>query len=159
MLHRKQAAALPGSGIWTVRSLSNTNVLKRNVFPRSLHCSHSTMSQSWRLREKANLLEMPLSLFCFSFLHSVFIKLQFTYNIKFFSGVQYSVSIFLEIIIHVKNLPAMQELWEMGIQSLNWEDSLEEGMATHFSILAWRTPWTGEPGKLQSMRSQRVRHH
>ena len=55
----------------------------------------------------------------------------------------------------VKNLPAMQETW---VQSLGWEDPLEEGMATHSSILAWRVPWTEEPGRLQSMWSQRVRH-
>ena len=53
----------------------------------------------------------------------------------------------------VKNLPARQETW---IQSLGWEDSLEKGMATHFSTLAWRIPWTEEPGGLQSMGSHRV---
>ena len=46
----------------------------------------------------------------------------------------------------VKNLPAMPETW---IQSLGWEDPLEKGIATHSSILAWRIPWTEEPGKLQ----------
>ena len=51
----------------------------------------------------------------------------------------------------VKNSPAMQEAWA---QALGWEDSLEEGMATHSSILAWRIPWTEEPGGLQSMGSQ-----
>jgi len=55
----------------------------------------------------------------------------------------------------VKNLPAM---WETGVRSLGWEDPLEEGMATHSSILAWRIPWTEEPGGLQSMVSQRVEH-
>ena len=55
----------------------------------------------------------------------------------------------------VKNLPAM---WETWVQSLGCEDPLEEGMATHSSILAWRIPWTEEPGRLQSMGSQRVRH-
>ena len=45
----------------------------------------------------------------------------------------------------VKNLPAMQETW---VLSLGWEDPLEEGMATHSSILAWRIPWTEEPGGL-----------
>ena len=45
----------------------------------------------------------------------------------------------------VKNLPAVQETW---VQSLGWEDPLEEGMATHSSILAWRIPWTEEPGRL-----------
>ena len=58
----------------------------------------------------------------------------------------------------VKNLPAMQEMQEMQFRSLGWEDVLEEGMATHFSILAWRIPWTEEPGGLQSMGSQTVRH-
>ena len=53
----------------------------------------------------------------------------------------------------VKNLPAMQETW---VSSLGWEDPLEKGMATHSSILAWRIPWTGEPGELQSMGLQRV---
>ena len=56
----------------------------------------------------------------------------------------------------VKNLPAM---WETWVWSLVWEDALEEGMATHLSILAWRTPWIEEPGGLQSMWSHRVRHN
>ena len=53
----------------------------------------------------------------------------------------------------VKNLSATQETW---VQSLGQEDSLEKGMATHSSILAWRIPWAEEPGRLQSMGSQRV---
>ena len=57
-----------------------------------------------------------------------------------------------------KNPPAMQELQEMQVQSLGWEDLLEEGMATHSSILAWRIPWTEEPGRLQSTGLQRVGH-
>ena len=55
----------------------------------------------------------------------------------------------------VKHLPAM---WETQVQPLGWEDLLEKEMATHSSILAWKIPWTGEPGGLQSMGSQRVRH-
>ena len=51
----------------------------------------------------------------------------------------------------------MQKTQEMRVQSLGREDPLEEGMATHPSILAWRIPWTGEPGKLQSVELQRVR--
>ena len=47
---------------------------------------------------------------------------------------------------------------EKQVRSLGWEDLLEEDMATHSSILAWKTPWTEEPGELQSMRSQRIRH-
>ena len=56
----------------------------------------------------------------------------------------------------VKNLPAMQEMQETWVQSLGWKYPLKEGMATHFSILAWRIPWTEDPGGLQSMESQRV---
>ena len=51
----------------------------------------------------------------------------------------------------VKNPPAMQETW---VRFLGWEDSLEKRAATHSSILAWRIPWTEEPGRLQSMGSQ-----
>ena len=52
----------------------------------------------------------------------------------------------------VKTQPARQETW---VRSLGWEDPLEEGMATHYNILAWRIPWTEEPGGLQSIGSQR----
>ena len=55
----------------------------------------------------------------------------------------------------VKNLPAVKET---RVLSLGQEDPLEKGMAPHSSIFAWRIPWTEEPGGLQSMRSQTVRH-
>ena len=55
----------------------------------------------------------------------------------------------------VKNWPPM---YETGILSLGGEDPLEKGMATHSSTLAWRIPWTEEPGRLQSMGSPRVGH-
>ena len=55
----------------------------------------------------------------------------------------------------VKYLPAMRETW---IQSLGREDSLEKEMATHASTLAWKIPWMEEPGRLQSIGSQRVGH-
>ena len=55
----------------------------------------------------------------------------------------------------VKNLPAKQETW---IQSLNQEDPLEEKMASHSCIRAWRITWTEEPDGLESMGSQRIRH-
>ena len=58
----------------------------------------------------------------------------------------------------VKNPPAMQELKEMWVRSLGWEDPLEEDMAAHSSILAWRIPWTEEPDGLQSKGSQRIGH-
>ena len=50
----------------------------------------------------------------------------------------------------------MQEMQETQVQSLGWEDPLEEEMATHSIILAWEIPWTEEPGRLHSMGSQRV---
>ena len=53
----------------------------------------------------------------------------------------------------IKNPAATQETW---VQSLGWEDPLEEGMATHSSVLAGRIPWTEERGRLQAMRLQRV---
>ena len=55
----------------------------------------------------------------------------------------------------VKNPPAMQETW---VRSLDWEDPLEKEMATQASVLAWKIPWTEEPGRLQSSGSQRVGH-
>ena len=59
----------------------------------------------------------------------------------------------------VKNPPATLEPQETQVRSLGREDPLEEDMATHSSILAWRISWTEEPGGLQSMGSQRVRHN
>ena len=56
----------------------------------------------------------------------------------------------------VKNLPAMQVTW---VQSLGQDDPLEKVMSTHSNVLAWRIPWTDEPGGLQSLGSQRVRHN
>ena len=56
----------------------------------------------------------------------------------------------------VKNLPAM---WETQVWTLDWEDPLEKGMATHSSILAWRIPWIEEPGGLQSVGLQRVAYN
>ena len=56
----------------------------------------------------------------------------------------------------VENPPAMQET---RVQSLSWEDPLEEGMAAHSRTLAWRISWTEEPGGLQSMGSQRIGHN
>ena len=55
----------------------------------------------------------------------------------------------------VKHLPTM---WEIQVQFLGWEDSLEKEMATHSSTLAWKIPWTEEPGRLQSTGLQRIGH-
>ena len=56
----------------------------------------------------------------------------------------------------VKHLPVM---WETRVQSLGWEDTIKKEMATHSSVLAWKIPWTNEPGGLQSMGSQRVKYN
>ena len=63
----------------------------------------------------------------------------------------YSLLWISPVVKMVKNPPAMQETW---VGSLGWEDPLEEGMATHSSILAWRIPWTEEPGGPQSKELQ-----
>ena len=63
---------------------------------------------------------------------------------------------FMQFFLEVKNLPAMREIW---VRSLDWEDPLEESMATHSRILAWTILWTEEPGGLQSTGSQRVGHN
>ena len=55
----------------------------------------------------------------------------------------------------VKRLSTM---WETGVQSLGWEDPLEKEVAIHSSTIVWKIPWTEEPGRLQSMGLQRVRH-
>ena len=67
--------------------------------------------------------------------------------------ITYSKGIASLIAQSVKNLPAMQETL---VRFLGWEDPLEKEMATHSSILAWRSPWTEEPGRLQSMGSKRL---
>ena len=60
--------------------------------------------------------------------------------------------------LEVKNQPAMQETQETWVRILGQEDPLEEDMVTHSSILAWRTLWTEEPDRLQSIQSQRAGH-
>ena len=70
------------------------------------------------------------------------------------SSLQYSWAFLVAQL--VKHLPAM---WETWVWSLCWEDSLEKGKATHSNILAWRIPWTEEPGRLQSTGPQKVGHN
>ena len=73
------------------------------------------------------------------------------------SGHQENLSLVSSLVAQkVKNSPTVQET---RVRSMNWEDPVEKGMATHSSILAWRIPWTEEPGGLQSMGSQRVGHN
>ena len=74
----------------------------------------------------------------------------YLYNIYYI----YYINIYL-VAQMVKHLPAM---WETQVQFLGWEDPLEKEMAIHASSLAWKIPWTEEPGRLQSMGLQRVGH-
>ena len=63
------------------------------------------------------------------------------------------------LIIWASQVALVQETYEIQIRSLGLENPLEEGMATHSSVLAWRNPWTEEPGGLQPLGPQRVRHN
>ena len=76
------------------------------------------------------------------------------------SGVYIGESLMAQLVknIPAKNLHAMQETQETWFRSLGQEDPLEKEMATHSCILAWRIPWTEEPGGLESMGVQRIRH-
>ena len=68
-------------------------------------------------------------------------------------------TISFQVVLVVKNLPANAGDIRDTVRSLGWEEPLEEGMATHFSILVWRIPWTEEPGRLQPIGWQRVEHN
>ena len=69
----------------------------------------------------------------------------------------------VDIKVHVPSVAQMVKrlsmMWETRVRSLGWEDPLEKEMVTHPSTIAWKIPWTEEPGGLQSMGSQRVRHN
>ena len=97
-------------------------------------------------------------------------KIKATYNVNI---MVYTVLILLfvhiYVYLHIQGFPGgavgkrshlpVQETYETRVRSLCWEDPLEEGTAIHSSILAWRIPWTEEPGELQSMGLQRVGHN
>ena len=84
-----------------------------------------------------------------AYLHEMILGPRFRESVAVFNGASL-------IAQQVKNLPVIQEMW---IRSLGQEEPLETEMATHSSILAWKIPRTEEPGRLQSMGSQRVRHN
>ena len=62
----------------------------------------------------------------------------------------------LEASLVAQTIKPLSTMWETRVRSLGWEDPLEKEMATHSRTIAWRIPWTEEPGRLQSMRLQRV---
>ena len=88
--------------------------------------------------------------FCSSLTFSGTIKMFSTVTAAFYIPTSSGLPWWLKM---VKRLPAV---WESRVWSLGWEDTLEKEMATHSSTLAWKIPWTEEPGRLQSMGSQRV---
>ena len=69
-----------------------------------------------------------------------------------------SVSLLQGISLVAKMVKCLPAMWETWVRTLGWEDPLETEMATHSSTLAWKIPWTEDPGRIQSMRSQRVGH-
>ena len=82
-------------------------------------------------------------------------KLKTIFTVEFISLMETTEKYF--VWTNAFRLP-MQETQELWVWFLGWEDPLEEGVTTHCSVLAWRIPWTEEPGGLQFMGSQRVRH-
>ena len=91
-----------------------------------------------------------ISTLLYEYCHNVEGKKKVNNLLKFLLGLPWWLS---------NNLPAMQETQETWVQSLGREDPQEEGMATHSSMLAWKIPWTEEPGGLPSMGLQRVRYN
>ena len=79
-------------------------------------------------------------------------------NMNFFFLFLLFVSWFLQTPLMAQTVKHLPTIWETQVQSLGWEDLLEKEMATHSSIFAWKIPWMKEPGRLQSMGWQRVRH-
>ena len=69
-----------------------------------------------------------------------------------------SVSLLQGISLVAKMVKCLPAMWETWVSSLGWEDLLEKEMASHSSTLAWKIPWTEDPGRIQSMRSPRVGH-
>ena len=80
-------------------------------------------------------------------------ELDMTVQLHLLTYLVFSTSLVAHMVKHLTTM------WETQVRSLSWEDPLEKEMATHSSTLAWKIPWTEEPGKLQSMRSQRVGHN
>ena len=118
----------------------------------------------WASMSHSRAVTAYLNLFiCLSHSHSVTMNPGLPQCLQSFPGLSLShslsyfrASLVAQLVKKKKNPPAMQETL---VPFLGWEDPLEEGMATHSSILAWRISWTEKPGGLQSMGSQRVRHH
>ena len=139
-------------GVWQVRS--NMNV----CFPPMGHLIFFNGMKEWGREGWQGVWQVRSNMnVCCMFSEFQHFKHQSTVISVFCIMSQYSPTYLL--CIHMaqswKNLLAMQETW---VQSLGWEDPLEKGMATHSSILAWWIPQTEQPGGLQSMGSQRVRH-
>ena len=131
---------------------------------------HQFSGQHWGSKGYQKDIILPLS----KDLYWLFNSRAFSLQIKWLIVNRFTLEIFVEFIPHPQ-LPTTGESWylvegvigiaakagdiKMWVRSLGWEPSLEEGMIIHSSILAWRTPWTEEPGGLQSIGSQSVGHN
>ena len=115
--------------VWSLRIWSTKNGLFQAKNLRSFYSSREEITREWTSRNKTCIAESPFD------------------SVRVFQVIQWWTNHLL-----------MQEALEMPVQSLGWEDPLEEGMATHSSILAWRIPWTEEPGVLRPVGSQRIGH-
>ena len=146
---------------------------KTQVFPLLLFSSiikHSSLKKAFLsllaiVRNSVfNWIYLSLSPLLFTSLHSYAIHkassdnhFAFSLFLNLWNGFVYCLLYNItDLLQMVKNLPAMQETW---VECLGWEDPLGKGMTTHISILAWKIPWTEEPGGLQSMVLQRVGHN
>ena len=132
------------------KSVSFLTSRKFSVLTRQIWLLNNLSPYILKLRHMLDYLTLIFISLNYSFTCSISLALQaaFYYLLRFFFQ--------FTIVAHVvKNLPTVQET---GIQSLHQEEPLEKGMATRSSTLAWRIPWTEEPGRLQSMGSPRVGH-
>ena len=111
------------------------------------------------------MLEIWLGFFCSCFTLELYVKCLKYFNSPFFftfNILEYIVDAYSVLPVICKGFPGgsggLPAVRETQVRSLGWEDPLEKEMATHSSILAWRVPWTEEPGRLQSIGLQRVGH-
>ena len=147
------------SGLGMLASLWSFANCRENTRKRSCVFWSWGIYLPWRQRPRCSvatqLAEISMCPFAGGLQHNVILVLLLYTGIKLFLESHPSQAWASLVTQTVKNLPAMQET---SVQSLGWEDPLEEGMTTHSSTLAWKISWTEEPGGLQSMGSQRVRH-
>ena len=93
------------------------------------------------------------------FLLQWFVPLLYDISIKILTNKLIVLLLHFNKLLVAQMVKLLATMWETQVRSLGWEDPLEKEMATHSSTLAWKIPWIEQPGMLQSMGSQRVRHN